>query len=116
MYMLASLLLTSLVAIVFWLLTELVFRTYNRLSARHNETKVRPTNSRVSMLDRLSWWIPKKYREEAVGDLKEDISDMQKAGLSEWQIRGRVLFQLAVLLLSRLNLTRFVSWFSRIIP
>ena len=62
------------------------------------------------MVDCLWWWVPRKHREEAFRDIKEDIRDMRAAGLSEGQIRRRVLWELCWLLLSRAKVWKRAFW------
>lgn len=65
-----------------------------------------------TFLNRLSFFIPKKYRAEALEDLNEDISNMRNQGLTEVQIRRRVLWQLIWLALANFRVwcTAAAGW------
>jgi len=41
----------------------------------------------------LGWWIPRKYRDELIGDILEDCAEMKKAGCTERRIRLHVVYQ-----------------------
>ncbi|MCG8406763.1 MAG: hypothetical protein MI923_16325 [Phycisphaerales bacterium] len=84
-------------------------RFWAELTGKKASARQLPT---LFTLKRFSWWIPKKYREEALGDIIEDASNMHEAGLSKWQIRRRVLVQMCWLLVSRFKLWRIgaVAW------
>ncbi len=57
-----------------------------------------------SFLDWAKYWIPAKYRSEALADLYEDIFRMRKAELTEWQIRRRICWQLGWLAFANVRL------------
>ena len=41
----------------------------------------------------LSWLIPRKYRNDVIGDIMEDCADMRNANITEGRIKCHVLYQ-----------------------
>lgn len=41
----------------------------------------------------LGWFIPRKYRNDIIGDILEDCAEMREAGCTERQIKFHVVYQ-----------------------
>jgi hypothetical protein len=48
----------------------------------------------------LGWFIPRKYRNDVLGDILEDCAEMRKAGYAEIRIKLHVVYQWLIALIT----------------
>ena len=44
----------------------------------------------------LSWWIPRRYREDIIGDILEDCTEMRDNSCAEWRLLIQVIWQWSI--------------------
>jgi hypothetical protein len=57
----------------------------------------------------MSCLVPRRNRQGAVGDLKEDVKDYRRKGWSERQLCCFLLYQFAIIVFQKLNLKRWIT-------
>jgi hypothetical protein len=55
----------------------------------HQRRGTKPENWAIA----LGWWIPRKYRDDLIGDILEDCYEMRALGKSNRRIRLHIIYQ-----------------------
>ena len=50
----------------------------------------------------FGWFIPRKYRNDVIGDILEDCAEMREAGCTEGRIKFHVVYQWLIALITLL--------------